>query len=38
VQSLFDSIKAEAVPLGEKLLDQEATLDYLFACQSPPTA
>src|ERR1700683_4683129 len=31
VQSLFDSMKAEAVPLGAKLLDQEAALDHLFA-------
>ena len=30
VQSLFDSMKAEAVPLGEKLLAQEAALDEQF--------
>jgi Spy/CpxP family protein refolding chaperone len=34
VQSLFDSMKAEAVPLGAKLLEQEATLDHLFASHS----
>jgi hypothetical protein len=34
VQSLFDSMKAEAVPLGAKLLDQEATLDQQFASRS----
>jgi Spy/CpxP family protein refolding chaperone len=31
VQALFDSMKAEAVPLGAKLLDQETALDQLFA-------
>jgi hypothetical protein len=31
IQSLFDAMKAEAVPLGAKLLDQEATLDRQFA-------
>jgi Spy/CpxP family protein refolding chaperone len=31
VQRLFDSMKAEAVPLGSKLLEQEADLDRLFA-------
>jgi hypothetical protein len=34
VQSLFDSVKAEAVPLGEKLLAQEAALDEQFANRS----
>ena len=34
IQSLFDSMKAEAVPLGEKLLGQETTLDRLFASRS----
>jgi hypothetical protein len=34
MQNLFDSMKAEAVPLGEKLLEQEATLDHLFASHS----
>lgn len=31
VQGLFDSMKAEAVPLGTKLIEQEAGLDRLFA-------
>jgi Spy/CpxP family protein refolding chaperone len=31
IQSLFDSMKAEAVPLGERLLEQEAALDQQFA-------
>jgi hypothetical protein len=31
VQALFDSMKAEAVPLGSKLIDQEAALDNQFA-------
>ena len=31
IQDLFDSMKAEAVPLGAKLLDQEAALDRQFA-------
>jgi hypothetical protein len=34
IQSLFDSMKAEAVPLGAKLLEQEATLDRQFASRS----
>ena len=34
VQSLFDSMKAEAVPLGLKLLEQESALDQLFATHS----
>ena len=34
VQALFDSMKAEAVSLGLKLLDQEAALDQLFATHS----
>jgi hypothetical protein len=34
VQNLFDSMKAEALPLGAKLLDQEATLDRQFASRS----
>jgi hypothetical protein len=34
VQSLFDSMKAEAVPLGVKLLEQEAALDQQFASRS----
>lgn len=31
IQNLFDAMKAEAVPLGAKLLDQEAALDRQFA-------
>jgi Spy/CpxP family protein refolding chaperone len=31
VQRLFDSMKSEAVPLGSKLLEQEAELDRQFA-------
>jgi hypothetical protein len=31
VQRLFDSMKAEAVPLGSKLIEQEADLDRQFA-------
>lgn len=31
VQRLFDEMTAEAVPLGEKLIAQEAELDRLFA-------
>ncbi len=31
VQRLFDSMKAEAVPLGFKLIEQEADLDNQFA-------
>jgi hypothetical protein len=31
VQGLFDSMKAEAVPLGEKLIAQEAELEQQFA-------
>jgi hypothetical protein len=34
VQALFDSMKAEAVPLGAKLLEQEAALDQLFAAHA----
>lgn len=30
-QALFDSMKAEAVGLGERLIEQETTLDRLFA-------
>ena len=33
-QALFNSMKAEAVPLGAKLLEQEAALDQLFATHS----
>jgi hypothetical protein len=31
IQRLFDSMKAEAVPLGAKLIEQEADLDKQFA-------
>lgn len=30
-QALFDAMKAEAVPVGERLIEQEAWLDRLFA-------
>jgi hypothetical protein len=31
VQRLFDAMTAEVVPIGEKLISQEAELDRLFA-------
>jgi Spy/CpxP family protein refolding chaperone len=34
VQDLFDAMKAEAVPLGERLLEQEGALDNMFASRS----
>jgi hypothetical protein len=34
IEGLFESMKAEAVPLGEKLLAQEAALDQQFASHS----
>jgi hypothetical protein len=34
VQQLFDSMKAEAVPLGTRLIEQEADLDKQFADRS----
>ena len=34
IQSLFDSMKAEAIPLGAKLLEQETALDQQFASHS----
>jgi len=34
IQSLFDTMKAEAVPLGTKLLAEEAALDQQFANRS----
>jgi hypothetical protein len=34
IQGLFDSMKAEAIPLGATLLDQEAVLDQEFASRS----
>jgi len=37
VQQLFDSMKAEAVPLGTMLLAQEAALDKAFASHSITT-
>ena len=30
-QALFEAMKAEAVPVGERLIEQEAQLDRLFA-------
>src|SRR5213595_738740 len=37
VQSLFDSMKAEALPLGSKLIAQETDLDKLFASRAITT-
>jgi hypothetical protein len=34
VQRLFDSMKAEAVPIGARLMEQEADLDQQFASRS----
>ena len=34
IQRLFDSMKAEAVPLGAKLIEQEADLDKQFASRT----
>jgi Spy/CpxP family protein refolding chaperone len=34
IQRLFDSMKAEAVPLGTKLIEQESDLDKQFASRS----
>ncbi|MEH2613184.1 Spy/CpxP family protein refolding chaperone [Bradyrhizobium sp. AZCC 1693] len=34
MQRLFDSMKAEAMPLGSKLIEQEAELDRLFASRT----
>jgi Spy/CpxP family protein refolding chaperone len=34
VQQLFDSMKAEAIPLGAKLIEQEAELDKQFATRT----
>ena len=31
VRTLYEAMKGEAVPLGERLIDQEAALDSLFA-------
>ena len=33
VQRLFDDMTAEVVPLGQKLIAQEAELDRLFAAR-----
>ena len=34
VQRLFDAMKAEAVPLGARLIEQEADLDWQFATRT----
>ncbi|MGZ3410585.1 MAG: Spy/CpxP family protein refolding chaperone [Xanthobacteraceae bacterium] len=34
IENLFGSMKAEALPLGQKLLDEETTLDHQFAARS----
>src|SRR5262245_11564978 len=34
VQQLFDSMKAEAIPMGSRLIEQEAELDRLFATRT----
>jgi hypothetical protein len=34
VQQLFDAMKAEAIPVGTKLIEQEMELDRLFASRS----
>jgi hypothetical protein len=34
VQQLFDSMKAEAIPVGTKLIEQEAELNRLFASRT----
>ncbi len=34
IKALFDSMKAEAVPLGSKLIEQEANLDKQFATRT----
>ncbi len=34
IKGLFDSMKAEAVPLGSKLIEQEADLDRQFASRT----
>jgi hypothetical protein len=34
IQGLFDSMKAEAVPLGVRLIEQEADLDRQFAARA----
>jgi Spy/CpxP family protein refolding chaperone len=37
-QALFEAMKAETVPLGERLIAQEAELDRLFATKADDTA
>src|SRR5712671_6754535 len=34
IRQLFDSMKAEAVPIGTKLIEQETALDQQFASRS----
>lgn len=34
VQQLFDAMKADAIPVGTKLIEQEAELDRLFASRT----
>jgi hypothetical protein len=34
VRQLFDSMKAEAIPVGSRLIEQEAELDRLFATRT----
>ncbi len=34
VKALFDSMKAEAMPIGSKLIEQEAALDKQFASRT----
>src|SRR5437764_12208940 len=34
IKQLFDSMKAEALPLGSKLIEQEADLDRQFASRT----
>jgi len=34
VQQQFDGMKAESIPLGERLIEQEAMLDQLFAART----
>jgi len=37
-KALFEAMKAEAVPLGERLIAEETTLDRLFATRSAAPA
>jgi Spy/CpxP family protein refolding chaperone len=37
-QALFEAMKAESVPIGERLIQQEAELDRLFAAKSVTAA